>query len=100
MAASCGSKVKRKLWQQDCMLQAIKSVNNGQGLHEAARAEAHAYNVPVETLRSRVVGITSADARPGHGISTSADARPGHGTVLTSEEESKLSQYIIDMCSV
>ena len=84
MAASCGSKVKRKLWQQDSMLLAIKSVDNGQGLREAARA----YNVPVETLRRRIVGITSADARP------------GRDTVLTSEEESKLSQYIIDMCDM
>ena len=37
------------------MLLAIKSVDNGQGLRGAARA----YNVPVETLRRRVVGITS-----------------------------------------
>ena len=41
------------------MLQAIKSVDNGQGLHKAVRA----YNVPVETL-SRGVGTGPAAAGP------------------------------------
>ena len=41
------SKVKQKLWRKDCMLEAVKSIeDDGKGLREAA----HIYNVPVETL--------------------------------------------------
>ena len=57
------------------MLEAVKSIeDDGKGLREAARI----YNVPVETLRRRVVGITSVDAKP------------GRDTVLTSVEERRL----------
>ena len=84
MAACNGSKVKRKLWQEHSMLLAVKSVDDGKGLREAARM----YNVPVETLRRRVAGITSLEAKP------------GRATVLTSEEEKKLAQYIVDMCDM
>ena len=66
------------------MLLAVKSVDDGKGLREAARM----YNVPVETLRRRVAGITSLEAKP------------GRATVLTSEEEKKLAQYIVDMCDM
>ena len=61
MAACNGSKVKRKLWQEHSMLLAVKSIDDGKGLREAA----HMYNVPVETLRCRVAGITSLEAKPG-----------------------------------
>jgi len=44
--------------------------------------------VPVETLHRRIIGITGMDAKP------------GRETVLTTEEESKLVQYIIDMCDM
>ena len=47
MATCTGGKVKRKLWHEDSMLQAVKSIDDGKGLREAARI----YNVPVETLR-------------------------------------------------
>ena len=51
------------------------------GLREAARQ----YNVPVETLRRRVTGAVSTDCRP------------GPTTVLTSEEETRLAQFLIEM---
>ena len=79
------SNVKRKLWCKESMLEAVKSIEDeGKGLREAARI----YNVPVETLRRRVIGITSLDAKP------------GRDTVLTSEEETRLAQYIVDMCDM
>ena len=75
----------RKLWREESMLEAVKSIeDDGKGLREAARV----YNVPVETLRRRIVGITSLDAKP------------GRDTVLTSEEERRLAQYIVDMCDM
>ena len=77
--------MKRKLWREESMLEAVKSIeDDGKGLREAARI----YNVPDETLRRRVVGITSVDAKP------------GRDTILTSEEERRLAQYIIDMCDM
>ena len=51
------------------MILAVKNVEDGLGLREAARQ----YNVPVETLRRRVTGAVSTDCRP------------GPPTVLTSE---------------
>ena len=79
------SNVKRKLWCKESMLEAVKSIEDeGKGLREASRI----YNVPVETLRRRVIGITSLDAKP------------GRDTVLTSEEETRLAQYIVDMCDM
>ena len=51
------TKVKRKLWSEESMLEAVKSVEDGKGLREAARC----YNVLVETLRRRVVGIRVSD---------------------------------------
>ena len=51
------------------------------GLREAAQL----FNVPVETLQRRVNGTVSVDCRS------------GPHTVLTSEEESKLEQYVVDM---
>ena len=75
------SNVKRKLWCKESMLEAVKSIEDeGKGLREAARI----YNVPIETLRRRVIGITSLDTKP------------GRDTVLTSEEETRLAQYIVD----
>ena len=63
------------------MLTAVKEVEDGTGLREAAGQ----YNVPIETLRRRVAG------------SVTLDCKPGPATVLTSEEESKLEQYIVEM---
>ena len=51
------------------------------GLREAAQL----FNVPVETLQRRVNGTVSVDYRF------------GPHTVLTSEEESKLKQHVVDM---
>ena len=77
--------MKRKLWCKESMLEAVKSIEDeGKGLREAARI----YNVPVETLRRRVIGITSLDTKP------------GRDTGLTSEEETRLAQYIVDMCDM
>ena len=64
------------------ILEAVKSIeDDGKGLRKATCI----YNVPVETLQRQVVCITSLDAKP------------GWDTVLTSEEERRLAQYIIDM---
>ena len=44
------------------MVEAVRSIEeDGKGLREAARN----FNVPIETLRRRVAGITSLDAKPG-----------------------------------
>ena len=63
------------------MLLAVEKVKNGFGLREAARQ----YNVPVETLRRRVTGTVSTDCKP------------GPSTVLTSEEETRLTQFLIEI---
>ena len=68
----------RKLWSNESMILAVKNVEDGL---EAARQ----YNVPVETLRRRVTGAVSTDCRP------------GPPTVLTSEEETRLAQFLIEM---
>ena len=46
---------------------------------------AEMYNIPVETLRRRIIG------------SVSVDCKPGPSTVLTKEEEECLAKYIIEM---
>lgn len=46
------------------------------------------YNVPIETLRRRVVG------------SVSIDGRPGPPTILTVEEEDRLCKYIVEMADI
>ena len=63
------------------MLEAVKSIkDDGKGLREAARI----YNVPVETRRRQVIGVTLLDAKS------------GRDTILTGEEERRLAQYIVD----
>ena len=63
------------------MLEAVKSIeDDGKGLREAACI----YNVPVETLRRQVIGVTLLDAKS------------GWDTILTGEEERRLAQYIVD----
>ena len=66
------------------MILAVKKVAGGLGLRQAARQ----YNVPVETLRRRVTGAVSTDCRP------------GPPTVLTSEEETKLAQFLIEISDI
>ena len=63
------------------MTSAVASVKGGMGLRTAARQ----YNVPVETLRRRVIGIVDMDCKP------------GPSTVLTASEEEKLSSYVVTM---
>ena len=46
---------RRKRWSQTSMVGAVKAVKEGLGLREAAKS----YNVPVETLRRRVIGAVS-----------------------------------------
>lgn len=72
---------KRKLWTDESMIAAVKSVQDGKGLREASRL----YNVPVETLRRRVIGQVEVGCRP------------GPATVLTEEEEDHLYRYLIQM---
>ena len=75
---------QRKLWFDESMVAAVRSVEDGKGLRETARL----YNVPVETLHRRVIG------------SVSLECRPGPPTVLTREEESRLARYIVDMADM
>lgn len=71
---------KRKLWSDQAMTEAVERVTSGKKLRETARM----YNVPVETLR-RVNGTVPLECRP------------GPPTVLTTEEEARLVQYLIEM---
>ena len=73
---------KRKLWSSESMAAAVAYVNDGNGLREASRL----YNVPLETLRRRVIGTVDISCKP------------GPSTVLTSDEEDKLAEYAIEMC--
>ena len=63
------------------MYAAVKSVKEGMGLRVASRK----YNVPVETLRRRVIGAVDMDCKP------------GPPTLLTSYEEEKLASYVVKM---
>lgn len=67
------------------MIGAVNAVREaGMPYREAARN----FNVPVETLRRRVIGTVEIDARP------------GPSTVLAKEEEDLLAKYIIDMADM
>ena len=81
---SSGEKPKRKQWSSESMEAAVKFVRDGMGLKEASRL----YNLPVETLRRRVIGAVDIHCRP------------GPPTVLTEEEEKKLSDYIVKMADI
>lgn len=76
--------IKCKLWSDENMAAAVLSVQEGKGLREAAKL----YNVPVESLRRRVLGTVSVDCRP------------GPPTILTMEEEDRLCKYIIEMADI
>ena len=60
------------------MKEAVAFVQNGNPLRKAARM----YNIPVKTLRRRIIG------------SVSLDCKPGPSTVLTKEEEQCLAKYV------
>ena len=66
------------------MVAAIKYVEEGKGLREAARL----HNVPVESLRRRIIGTVEPICRP------------GPPTVLTLEEEESLERYIMNMADM
>ena len=68
------------------MKEAVKAVReNKMGYREASRG----FNVPVETLRRRVVmGVVEMDARP------------GPPTVLSKEEEDLLAKYVVEMADM
>ena len=72
-------KIKRKLWSPEDMQRAITffESNDKVGLREAARL----YNVPVETLRRRIVGTIRMNCKP------------GRETILTCDEESSLQLW-------
>ena len=64
------------------MTAAVNAVNNeGSSLHAASRL----YNVPIESLRRRVIGQVDVECRP------------GPQTVLSKEEEDRLAEYCIEM---
>ena len=65
------------------MVNAVKSVQEGNGLREASRLY-----VPVETFRRRVTGAVDVVCRP------------GPPTVLTESEEQRLAVYIADMAEM
>ena len=75
---------KRKLWTEESMAAAVKNCQDGAGLRETSRL----YNVPVETLRRRVTGTVEVGCRP------------GPATVLTDEQEDRLSLYLIQMSEI
>jgi len=86
MASTKDSSVrKRKLWSEESMMAAVKSIHdNGKGLREAARL----HNIPVETLRRHASG----SVEPG--------CKPGPHTVLTDEEEDRLARYLVQMANM
>lgn len=86
MASTKDSSVrKRKLWSEESMMAAVKSIHdNGKGLREAARL----HNIPVETLRRHASG----SVEPG--------CKPGPHTVLTDEEEDRLARYLVQMADM
>jgi len=76
---------KRKLWLQESMEAATKSVvEDGKGVREASRL----YNVPIETLRRRVTGAVPLGCHP------------GPHTVLSEEEESRIVEYVATMADM
>ena len=79
--AMAAEKLRRKLWQEESMKEAVAFVQNGNPLRKAARL----YNVPVETLRRRINGTVSLECKP------------GPSTILTKEEEECLAKYVIEM---
>ena len=72
--------VKRKLWADKSMVNAVKSVQEGKGLREASRL----YSVLMETLMRRVTGVVEIVCRP------------GPHNILTESEEQRLAVYIVD----
>ena len=68
----------------ESMVAAVKVVESGMAVRQAAKH----YNVPFETLRRRVQGITSLECRS------------GPPTVLTVEEEEKLAHYCVRMADM
>ena len=81
--SEAGRKCKR--WSQESMEEAVKVLlKKGMPYRKASRK----YNVPVESLRLRVIGAVEINARP------------GPYTVLMSEEEDSLAKYVIDMADM
>lgn len=76
--------MKRKLWADESMINAVKCVQEGKPLREASRF----YNVPVKTLRRRVIGTVDIVCRP------------GPSTVLNETEEERLAVYIANMAEM
>ena len=81
MSAKAEPTCKQKLWTDESMIAAVKSVEDGKGLREASKL----YNIPVETIRRHIIGQVGVGSRP------------GPATVLTAEEEDQLYRYLIQM---
>jgi len=78
-------KIRRKLWTNQQMLAAMKSVQEGEfGVNEAAKQ----HGVPPTTLKDRLSG------RVQHG------SKPGPRPYLDEHEEKALSSFITDCASV
>lgn len=75
---------KRGLWSLEAMKSAVKAVEEGNGLREAARM----FNVLVETLHRRVAGEVPIQCRPG--------PKP----ILTADEETAISKKWLQWDSV
>ena len=72
-------------WSLQSMTKALEAVQlENKSLRQAARE----YAVPLTTLKRRVDGEVSIDAKP------------GPATILTEEEEKKLYKYCLDMCDM
>ena len=86
----CTGKVCKK-WTEEAMKNAVEAVGDIGGEEEtilSVRGAAKRFNVPVETLRRRIIGLVDMDCRPG--------PRP----VFSKREKEKLSNYCIQMADM
>ena len=82
MASNSECKVRRKQWSDDNMISAMEAVKTGQMSVNVATIR---FSVPRNTLDDRVKGQVQ------HGVN------PGKSTVLTSNEEASLVNYLVHM---
>ena len=75
------AKSKRKQWLDEDMISAIKAVQDGESVYSVSKK----FKVPRRTLDDRIKG------RVKHGTN------PGRKTVLTTEEEGALVNYLLYM---
>ena len=75
--------VERKKWTQKNMELAVKAYKDDENL--SYRQVSRMYDIPVESLRRRIIGTVEIDCRP------------GPSPVFSPDEEDKLCKYLIEM---